>query len=370
MNSSLIPTAIVDKNGKHTVVHKSLAGTNPASKALAGAAPKLDGSTKKRSPKPFAPSKKQLEQNGIVQRIYRSMVDPQLSGAVETSLGRELGGSWSPLIRITDVEGYGVISAVDTVQNALALMAAGIRSADEAYDFLTENNLEHIAREENPLIQGALERRISLVSFIDFDANFNGITEMTPEVHLDTAEAHSSPSLRELPEIVHGIRDETISLQDVKDVGITTLSKAETRFQIPEILKGIKAGTKNYTAKQLGNALKKSTDSMMEYTMIRMLQKYGGDVADSIKYPNVVSNMHDVGRKDGLSEDEMQAAAVYGDKFMQQTYLHHTYVYELFKAGVDVDFAVKAYQENNQLTTNEVIGLYNGAAAPLIDGWL
>jgi hypothetical protein len=370
MNSNLVPTAIVDKNGKNTVVHKSLAGSKPASKTLAGAAPTLGGSTKKRAKKPFTPTKKQVVTNTTFPKIYASMLDPKLIEVVEAKYGRGLNKVWQPPVKVTDVEGYGVISAVDSHQHALALMAMGIKTADDAHEFLSEHDLEHLTYEGYPLAQEAMERRIPLESFIDFEVNGAGPDELAPDVYLDTAEAFSHKPLRDVQEIILGVRAGTIKLQDVKDVGITTISKAETKYQLHELLEGINAGTRNYTAKQLGSVLGKCNEGVMEYTMIRMLQQYGGDVADSIKHPNVVRNMHSEGRKDKLSEDEMQAAAVYGDKFMQQAYMHYTFVYEMFRAGVDVDFAANAAKENPQLTSHEIIGLSKGAAAPLIDGWL
>jgi hypothetical protein len=369
MNPSLVPTAIVDKNGKKTVVHKKLAGTKPASNALAGAAPKLSSPAKKRAPKPYKPSSKQLFRDTMPQRLYQDKIDTKLLKAVKPNLGRKIGDSWQPVLKISDVEGYGVFSAVDTPQNALALLTAGIRTADEAHGFLIENNLKHIAREGNPVAQSALERRIPFPSFLDFDVNLANV-EMSPETYLDTAEANGHFSLRKLPEIIKGIRDETIDLQDVKDVNVITIGRAETRFQIPSLLKGIKSGEKDFTAKQLRTALEKSMDATAENIMINMLQRYGGDVADSIGSTYVVKSIHELASKDRLSEDETQAACVYGDKFVRQAGHHYSLPYELFRAGVDLNFAVKVCKDSDDYTALEVIGLYNGIAAPLVDGWL
>lgn len=363
-----VRTPIVDRNGKQTTVHKKPAGSSPNS-LLGKVAPTL-GTAK--APKPYKPIKSQTERLVQNMSVSVSHIDDRIK--VDT---RHVNGAGRLDIScaMSDVAVYGVLSSVDNAHDAVALMQFGVGSAENAREALRRFDAEDLGADEErtALVQAAFERRIPATDFIAFEQSYAHHNDGTGK-YLDAAEAYSKRSFREssfsesAPHTM--ILSGRISLQDAKDVGAQNFVRAYCRGRLTTMLAELnEREDAPYTASHLGEVLKASEGkSSNENAGIRMLEKCGGDF---------IANVHDIGAAievagrcgaDGVKD--WRGPIKYVDEFRFRRFRNLHEVYNLYKLGVDMEFAVEKSKEMDKYSVNDIAAMYAGVAPAMVDGWL
>lgn len=360
--SKLIPTPVVDKNGKLTTVHKKASGVPSATK-LGGIAPTL-GSTPDKRPaaKEYKPTQAQLTVNGHGFSVYGNEIDNYLfEHLTHGAHTRQIN------LRVSDVDLYEALGNIKDTPNALACMMAkdGVPDAD----FLQELSLPHLENTDElrkETMRSALERRIPAKEFIDFERKYRGYKD--DPTFLDAAQTFSIPSFNKVKGLVDEVRRGTISFADLMTVGPKTINNLRRYNEdVISIMKKLGDGSANYTADQLREIFLKCGQNKEVNVMVDLIKKYGGEYATTIQDPSLA---HDITLACDWDKQEYKPAVTYADNFRKQTFRNHKQVYELFRAGVDLEFAVEHSQSFEANSVRQIIALHEGISKPVSGGWL
>jgi hypothetical protein len=367
-HESTVRTAIVDKNGKQTTVHKKPAVATSNSR-LMNAAPKLGAGT---TPKPYKPIKSQTERRVQNMSVSVRWIDDRIK--VDT---RHVNGAGRLDIScgMSDVAIYGVLSSVDSAHDAVALMQFGVASGDNAREALRRFGAEDLGADadRSALVQAAFERRIPATEFIAFDQSYSHHCDDT-EKYLDAAEAYASRTLRESSyssTAPHNlILAGRISFRDVKDVGIQNFSRAHCKGRLGQMVAELnEQDHPAYTAAQLGEVIKRSEGKRNhEEVGVKMLEKCGGEFVSTIR--DIGSAIEVAAKCIESGDDDWNSAIRYVEEFRVRRFRNLHEVYDLHKLGVDLEFAVEKSEEMDKYTVHEIAGMYAGVAPAMVDGWL
>lgn len=170
MTPNLIKTPIVDKNGKQTTVRKR-ADTGTVSKQLGNIAPTVaKPATRKR--RAYKPTESQLENVSFMvprstaddrswgKKVNRE-TDPELNSIPIATDGRYSSDDHCYRFSASEVEYFDVMSVVRP-WDAINLLARGIKTSDEAREFLAENNLEDLIHDKPEIAEELMRGRINV----------------------------------------------------------------------------------------------------------------------------------------------------------------------------------------------------------------
>lgn len=221
MTSNLIPEQRVDKNGRLNTKHVratpkagNTASGVPAP-ALGSAVASTASGAAHGSYKP-RPSQKQQKH-----RVYDSgfaNYNEKLKAPDEH--GEKWGRSITFLFTASDVEMYEVLGVADN-GDAIRMLASGIKTSQDAVEYMRSRGAEESIIDRSELTQGALERAISTEDFIVRlpETTVYGTTEM-----LDALELHSISSLAgQSYRLLSDVLQEKIKVSDVKHLGVSKL---------------------------------------------------------------------------------------------------------------------------------------------------
>lgn len=359
---SLIPTPVVDKNGKLTTVHKKPSAAPSASK-LAGVAPTLGASkSDAQVTKEYKPTQAQLKTQGHGFPVFSK----QIENGLITHLTH---GAFTSVVnlRASDVDIYAALANIKDTTNALACMF--VKEGVPDHEFLQTIGLPQLENTDDSrraMIQEALERRIPASSFIAFE-NRNKAYKNDP-YFMDAAQTSSIASFEKVKNLVDEVRRGTVSFNDLMVVGPKAINNLR-RFNhdVVSMMQKLNDGSANYTAEQMRDIFMKCTQAHELDVMVQLTNKYGGEYATSIKDPSLA---HDITLACDFDGRDYKDAVTYADEFRQRTFRNHKQVYELFKAGVDLDFAVEQSRKVDENSVQRIIALHSGIAKPVSEGWL
>lgn len=269
MTANLIPTPIVDKNGKRTTVRKKPVSITAAAKPLPAPAPLPAFYDYVPTADQFAPKTIEVIQAYDRMDEYLAEITAPIHGAY----------GWHKMkYEANDVEVYDVLS-VTSIGNANALLHAGVRSRDEAIQFLTENDFAHSIVDNSAIVEAALRRGLSAKHYVDF-CNEHHTSGIDPEIIIDAADIHGRSSYNKVPiraSISMRILDGEISAADVKTIGSQILSDSNDLRIILGRLASIKRGEQPYDAQQLRSYFDATSHQIGYAAAISLADRIGMD---------------------------------------------------------------------------------------------
>lgn len=273
----------------------------------------------------------------------------------------------------SDIEIYDVLSACHG-NDAMLLLAVGMRTRNEAIAFLKEHDLENLISDHEQITQEALERDIPAFHAMNL-MGFSGSRHRAEPYYLDALEANGIRTLRELnkyyPTVPDLIMSDAIRLSDIKTIGATRLMEAARHSPVIDQLKKIRSGESTYDVETMKQLLAKAGKWRIEGTnVLEMANKFGADH---------VLNLIDLGRSAQVSE-KMFFNTKYSDEqrgeiiALDDKLAHHARPFEkqdvfgFYDHGVSVDEVCQGLDRD--LTAIEIVALKNGVRPNLADGWL
>jgi hypothetical protein len=364
-NGSLIPTPVVDKNGRATTVHKKVLPPTGASAVLGAVPPTLKGTESGEDVRPFYPTKKQTEQRHLAQNIRYDKIDRRLPNK-----GKDY--EWVSFMA-SDLEVYDVFSV--TRDNAIGMMLLnhGIRSAEDARNLMVSLDAENLIDDRSELAHKALARRIDSAMMIEFSQYYNPALWHAGEHldrYLDGVELHSFPKFQNRKDsIFSDILTGKIKLDDIKTIGVKVVANQFNNEDDLNSLRSLADGSANYTAEHLRDACKTAGGDRFSYWMVqRMCETHGGEWAAGINWM-VGAAAQGEWRKGERIGDEKEAIT-YANDFHQKLGGKVAESIALYKAGAPLEFAVEKLGASQGFTVEQVIAMHEGVPAPMTSGWL
>lgn len=375
--SNLIPEKRVNKRG--VAVTKHVRATPAATKSKDSMPPPALVSARKTKGKSL--TKKQLEPN--YNSLLRSQfkTDAELQTAIKARYGYPRLDTLF-VFTCSDAEVYDVISAVGLTNAGALLGDAGIRSKEDALEFLSSTGLDHLATDSSGLTAAALNRGIPAHDvFYMYKKSFTESGD-NPDIKLllDSAEAHSHKGLRDMkviPPIHERVADAQISMDDLRIIGPTRFVKAtdSSGFLIRQVMK-LQSGLLDHDAQQIKEAIirrtnaKDSIDQASVLAELRVANDCGYEFASTLRNPQLVARV--VHAFESQPEDKLRAAAyaeAIGNAVKSRPSLSVNKVVPLFKAGVDPMLAVEHLDRD--IPVEQIIAIEAEGIAPSVSGgWL
>lgn len=352
-------------------VHKRPSAAPVSNGTLGSIAPTLTPQSVDTSERPFYPTKKQTEQKNRNQVLKPDTVDRRLPR------GRKGYDEYqSVFFTASDIEIYAVMSVTRDNPTAIVLLREGIRTAEDAAKFLSEEDRAPLADDRSEMATKALARRIDADTLIEFGALYNPALWHSGEHldhYLDAVELYSYPKFQQKKgPLFTDILSGKIRLSDIKAIGIRTthLVLTDQNHHMSPLYE-LADGTANYTAEQLGKAFKTASGDSNSYQTINMMcQRHGGDWAEGIDWNMGVPAADYWGRntpREGRDYEEQKEFITYVNEFSKRGARPIDDMYALFKAGVSVGFAAERAKEYN---VQQVVALHEGISLPVTEGWL
>lgn len=376
MNPELTPTVITDVNGKVTTVHKRAQSQKPVRSAIPQVPPVLSEllPVKKNPVRAYKPTAEQSSPRVMRMISWHRQVDPKLSEALD--LGTPYQGARNVSFYASEVEAYSVFS-VTSDDNAVVLMESGIRSKDEAYQFLEDHDLLHLEQDNSELMDMALRRKLNFNNFVLFMQGAH-TKDVDPVLFADAAEANDIKGLREKPgpperKIPRLILNGDLALADIKAMTTTMIGSNATGEATINTLIAINKGERDYDAKQLRRILEETRGSLTDDETIELINSLGFSTTRSIRDKKLGYAVH----WEVKDKDEYKYNAIKRMEAVQYANIMSIYrrkdeakvVVELLESGVDAGDAAKAL--NKGMTAPQVIAVYGqGAPKSISTGWL
>lgn len=364
-NGSLIPTPVVDKNGKATTVHKRPLPSTSTSAVLVTVPPKLGNAESGEALRPFYPTKRQAESRHFSSTLRYDKIDRRLPNK-----GSDY--EWVSF-QATDLEVYDVFSATRDNPAGILLLNNGIRSAEEAREFLTSIEAENLIDDRTEMAQKALARRIDSDMLIKFSELYNPALWHSGEHldrYLDGVELYSFPKFQsKTGPLFSDVLTGKIKLDDIKTIGIKVVATHFNDDSDLNSLRSLADGSANYTAEHLRDACKTAGGDRMSYWLVqKMCERHGGEWAAGINWMVGASAQAEWRRGERVG-DEKEAISYVND-FHKKSGGKVDDVMALYKAGVPLDFAFEKSSGSNHFTVEQVIAMHEGIAAPMTSGWI
>lgn len=366
--NNLVPVQRRDRNGKLVTRHVKADAGMPSS-MMSVPAPKLGQ---------VASGDSIID--GI--RTYPS----QGKSKARSASGMEAAYGETPAFEASDIEMYSVLS-VTTPSTALELLAAGVKSGDEAEEWLfTEGRvgeLENHAEEARQM----LSRRVAAQFYL------MGIERLTdeqvatakPELLHDYLEFFAIRSImrKDSPAVADEVLSGEIRLSDVRDVGIDNL-KTGNRLEIARpAFKALKQGTDKFSIEDLRHALLQFGSYNNVAAHVGYLLKFGSDSLARLNNLGAGSiggmNLGDLADRTGASDEDTLDVIDYTSRLVEASGLKVKPrswgdIADLLEkgkllhdSGVDVQYAAeRIHDEEPQV----IVATFNGTPKAVSSGWL
>lgn len=365
-HGNLVPTPIVDKNGKATTVHRKNSPAPVVITALNEVSPTVahSGSSVDR---PFIPTKKQEFQR----RSLRRLINPD---KIDSRIPHKTTGYEWINYDASDTEVYDVLSVTRDNITAMMLLNSGARSAEEARTLLVKYDADNLIDDRSELAQKALSRRLDPSILFEFGETYNPSlwhTGVHLDRYLDGIELYSFSRFRYKKEVLSDVLSGAIRFSDIKTIGIRMTDRHFRSDESRSYLRALADGSATYTAEQLRDSCKTAGGHHDAYwTAMRKCQQYGGEWASGINW--MVGNLaHDAWMR-GKKEGDEKEIISYANEFYKQTgnWTKITEVMKLSKAGIPVAFAAEKLMGPNSFTVEQIIAMNAGVPAPMATGWI
>lgn len=364
----LIPTAVVDKNGKPTTVHKKL-NASGRGKSSTVPAPSLVSKTAAKKSVPKKPLAKQLEVQHRMTDFAIFNPDPAIFDALNVNPDNEF-----PLavIQASDVQMYDMFAILET-DNAFALLSQGVTDSDAAVELLEGNGLGHLIVDRREMADDAISRRVNAWTFMELAARHGIGKDCDPKTYVDAARLADSTALPSWTHegnsnsYAHGVARGEIDYDDVMTIGVTALSKNNGSQHVYELLKDIKSGTAGYDAELLKHLHAKSWGVTDIDAGISMAKDHGAEFVMGIQnLQNAISV--DDNYKDRSVEDRKSLISYADEGSLVFRDLSRSDIARLHDEGVPVDFAIERVKEQG---VDRLVEIHkSGITKAVSSGWL
>lgn len=362
MTPSLTPEQRLDKNGKLVTRHIR---TGPAAPASLSSLPKvsLGASKQQKVRKPSTTQKKHTE-------IRTRWADERLK-EVTNKKHRVFDTS---RFTCSDAEAYDVFSAVGNPDNTLRLIAAGVRTKEDAIQFLNDNDLYDLQQDGSEVMDELISRGVSAVPAMESLSKF-GLDRLDHEHFFDAVEANSVRALREATgspiDVPHMVWMGEIDMADVRMIGATRLAKARDVFSVVEQLKEIKDGTSPFGAESLRQLVDLGeanfTDTITD--PIRAAKRFGADMVLGLKFYSRAMSVDSALRNTPYNTAERGEIIQLNDDLLSKgKHLNPTGLRVVYDAGLGVQEIVDGL--NNELELSEIAAIKAGIEPSISSGWL
>lgn len=291
--SNLMPQKRLDKNGRMVTRHVLSATPSPASSAIPSPSIKVPA---KQAPVK-KPLPKQLKDQIRMTSISQLSPDTELLKALDTDKERML-----PMVsvRASDVQLFDMFS-ITSASNAAILMCYGIKTPEEAADFMMRKGISHLLVDRRDIMNKALGLRVNAWTLLEAPRKF-GVDELSsdPDLLIKAARLSDSSSLPEWStnaplgsgivyaddktSYAHEVLKGSISYDDVMTIGISVLAQRVMQAEdICHYLNEIHSGTAGYDIEVLSHVIQKSNYRNRHLASgMAMVDDYGSDFVKSI----------------------------------------------------------------------------------------
>lgn len=310
------PTRIVDKNGKSTVVYRSIDKPQATKTALATQAPKLRPADRKRQEWGARSMDTYMAEGSRLARFVHPDLQRVL-GTVETS-----GNSYRVLARgTTQSELAGMLSVASP---ATVLMVSGsqdIRSADELCNYLESVQLGHLI-EDNSEQMELIEKRMTDVGALIESINLGMGLDTAECSWADLTEVIASRTFAEtdIPDKVHAGE---VAWSYIKEVGASSFSQYQweilpkidefTAAQIKQAISVVRSGSNVVPGRDWKQTRR---DEIIE--VIYAMERIGTDDALSMRVPGLLREMNQKGLLLDTAQEDRPRAARYVDDLIHR----------------------------------------------------
>lgn len=251
--ANLIPEVRVNKNGVPVTKHIRAGGSSGVKSVIP--TPSLAAVDKK--PLRLLPRQQEVKTQTLDRVRFRP--SEELLQALPCTYRNE-----NYNYEISDENAYDMFSFLK-VNDALHLIHFGVRTKEEALDFLEDHGLSDLVQDNSKMMQEALRRRIPAFSLAVLHGEY-GMNGYPQGIFLDAAEAFSSGTLRSLDgptslNTVHlRVLAGDLSMDDIKMVGISRIQKSNAAIPVLNSLQFIKNGSLECTPADVRKLIDKNND--------------------------------------------------------------------------------------------------------------
>lgn len=362
MTPSLAPEQRLDKNGKLVTRHIR---TGPAAPASLSSLPKvsLGASKQQKVRKPSTTQKKHTE-------IGTRWAEKRLKEV--TNKGNRVFDT--SRFTCSDAEAYDVFSVVGHPENTLRLLAAGIRTKEDAVQFLNDNEISDLQQDGTEVMDEMIARGLPAIPALEGLSRFD-LSRMDHDNFFNAVEAHSVRALRtatgSVVDVPHMVWVGEMDIEDVKTVGATRIAKARDVYAVVDQLKEIKAGTSPYDADTLRQLIELGQNNYTDTVNdpIRAARRFGADMVLGLNYYSRAMSVDSSLRNTPYNTEERGAIIKFNDALISQgKNLNTTGLRLVYDAGVSVQEVVDGL--NNDLDLSEIAAIKEGIEPSISSGWL
>lgn len=277
---------------------------------------------------------------------------------------------------VTKEEFYSVLSVVDGA-NALALLNIGVRSAEQATEFIARKGLDSLLRNHSKLSDAALESDLAPLHFIEI----TGFLKPHELASINAADAIRTYALEKseaaglwyFSSMTQSVISGDARYEDIKYIGATLLRRHYDLEGLSARLADLAWSNTplNYDATHLLRVIERRMENGMDTefgdSLLMLVANYGGDEALKIKNPTALC--HAV--YSGVSKENAIACLPYADEVFGEVPdadITFSALVNMQKNGIPVSTAIDGIKAGR--TVSQIIGLHAGVEAALTDGWL
>jgi hypothetical protein len=271
------------------------------------------------------------------------------------------------------VETYDVLSVVEKTGSAVIMLTEGVRSAEEAQQYLIDHGAEHLIIDRSAMTQEALEKNLDVDDFIVRAHHTNRWGNKIDAALFFNSSLNRNANGLVMDEIVTG----AISYDDIKKLGTTKLKPNERLYRLRNLLKSVKRGENTIEKLQgfLDRAIDEKLTSAEFAHAVLMVEARGLDLADKVTKIGYLSEGYDATHfphttAAKLGETKMDRA-VYLALLTSLTddRLRYGDDREYFESGIPVEIAAKAVNRGGGLLQAQAMH-EAGINENLAEGWL
>lgn len=278
----------------------------------------------------------------------------------------------------SDVEAYDVLRASHG-SNAFLLLAAGIRSKEDAIKFYTDIDLPHLIEDNDEWVDQALARNIPAQGTLDMAGSYGSFSYVKRPGFLDALEANGIRTLRDIQQHFHSVpnlimRDE-ISYADVKTIGASRLAKAARRTSAIECLKKIHAGKSTFDAEEMKQIILKYEQDFPKHRFmdpISMATYYGADVVMKLRYFTPAADFLTRFQAKNYAELNRGEVITFHDDLLHYCYGRYEFsaadVFVLFESGATVEDTLNGFKEGHSVL--QIAAMAQNVQSSISSGWL
>lgn len=369
----LIPEKRVDKNGVARIKHVR-ATPRTSSLTKAPPAPRLTPAAKGLKLRPSQIEQRKQTFSGFAYDAHTSMAKRR-----KTPRGDE------PYeFTASEAEIYDVLSVAHS-GDAMVLMELGVRTADEARDYLTKFGETDLIVDNGELTGEMLKRNIAPKDYlnatntsakqVDFRAPF-----FADQIEFDSIQSFSSSFRRDLTR--RHIYEGNLSLADIKFIGVSNLKKYDRLRGMHDTLIEYHKGKIDCSIEDMKSFVVRANNEQLVLghfkDAVHLLRNLDRESIDEIESLSTFASLFNEKEEDIVAETNRAHYATVLLEGMEKTggersgrYWAYDFprdVDTLRSAGISVKDAIPLMSEG--MSAQQVVGVLNGVSVAVSEGWL